>query len=39
MGGGEANVVYSESIPLTDFPLEEITLYNDGGILCLPGER
>lgn len=39
MDGGEANVVFSESIPFTDFPLEEFTLYNDGGILCLPGER
>lgn len=39
MDGGEANVVYAETIPFTDFPLEEITLYNDGGILCLPGER
>lgn len=39
IGGGEANVVFSEKIPFTDFPLEEIELYNDGGILCLPGER
>ena len=39
MDGCEANVVYSETIPFTDFPLEEFELYNDGGILCLPGER
>ena len=39
MDGGEANVVFSETIPFTDFPLEEFELYNDGGILCLPGER
>jgi hypothetical protein len=39
MDGCEANVVYSETIPFTDFPLEEIELCNDGGILCLPGER
>jgi len=39
MDDGEANVVFSQTIPFTDFPLDEITLYNDGGILCLPGER
>ena len=39
MNGGEANVVFYETIPFTDFPLEEIALSNDGGILCLPGER
>ena len=32
-------MVFSETIPFTDFPLEEFELYNDGGILCLPGER
>lgn len=39
MDGEEAKVVYSEQIPYTDFPLAKITLYLDGGILCLPGER
>ena len=37
MDGGEAKVVFARTIPFTDFPLELIELYNDGGILCLPG--
>jgi hypothetical protein len=39
MNGEKEKVVYSQQIPYTDFPLETIRLYNDGGILCLPGER
>lgn len=39
MNGGAAKTVFFETIPFTDFPLDEITLYLDGGILCLPGER
>jgi len=39
MNGEKAKAVYSQTIPYTDFPLAEITLYNDGGVLCLPGER
>ena len=37
--GEKENVVYTQQIGYTDFPLDTITLYNDGGILCLPGER
>jgi len=39
IGGEKENVVYIQQIPYTDFPLDTITLYNDAGILCLPGER
>jgi hypothetical protein len=39
IGGEKENVVYTQQIEYTDFPLDTITLYNDGGILCLPGER
>ena len=39
MNGGKAKTVFFTPIPFTDFPLETITLYNVGGILCLPGER
>ena len=39
LGGEKENVVYTQQIEYTDFPLAAITLYNDGGILCLPGER
>ena len=39
IGGEKENVVYTQQIEYTDFPLAAITLYNDGGILCLPGER
>ena len=39
MSGKAEKTVYTQQIPYTDFPLETISLYNDGGILCLPGER
>lgn len=39
IGGEKENVVYTQQIPYTDFLLDTITLYNDAGILCLPGER
>ena len=39
IGGEKENVVYTQQIEYTDFPLDTITLYNDAGILCLPGER
>ncbi len=39
VGGEKENVVYTQQIEYTDFPLDTVTLYNDGGILCLPGER
>lgn len=39
MNGEAEQVVYSQQIQHTDFPLATINLYLDGGILCLPGER
>jgi len=33
------DVFLTENIIYTDFPLEEITLYLENGILCLPSER
>ncbi|CAN5535536.1 hypothetical protein BH11PLA2_BH11PLA2_16190 [soil metagenome] len=39
IGGEKEIVVYTQRIEYTDFPLAAITLYNDGGILCLTGER
>ena len=39
LNGEKEMTVYSQTIPYTDFPPVEITLYNDGGVLCLPGER
>ena len=39
MDSDEAKTVYTQRIPYTDFPLQEITMYVDGGILLLPGER
>jgi hypothetical protein len=39
MNGETEQVVYSQQIPHTDFPLTTIDLYLAGGILCLPGER
>ena len=39
MSGEKEQIVYCQRIPYTDFPLETISLYDDDGILCLPGER
>ncbi len=35
---GNRNVVYSESIPFTDFPLAEVKLYFCNDVIMLPGE-
>jgi hypothetical protein len=36
--GCEPKVVYRKSIPFTDFPLPEITLWFTGGVILLPCE-
>ncbi|MCW0220354.1 MAG: hypothetical protein OJI67_18655 [Prosthecobacter sp.] len=35
---GDSNVVHSKAIELTDFPLDEITLYFAKGVIMLPRE-
>jgi hypothetical protein len=35
---GNGRIVYSQTIPYTDFPLDEITLYFADDIILLPGE-
>ena len=35
---GNGNAVFTKAIPLTDFPLEEITLYFTNGVILLPSE-
>lgn len=39
MHGREPQIVARQRIEYTDFPLAELTLYIDGGILLLPNER
>jgi hypothetical protein len=36
---GPDDVALSQEIEFTDFPLPEISLYLENGVLCLPGER
>lgn len=33
------DIFLTENIPYTDFPLPEIKLYLENGVLCLPSER
>lgn len=33
------DIFLTENIPYTDFPLKEIKLYLENGVLCLPSER
>jgi hypothetical protein len=35
---GTGNAVFTKAIPLTDFPLEEITLFFTNGAILLPSE-
>ena len=35
---GDGNVVATQDIPFTDFPLEEITLFLQNGVILLPSE-
>jgi hypothetical protein len=36
---GNGNVVFTKRIPFTDFPLAEIKLYFEGGVILLPSEH
>ena len=36
---GNSNRVYSKRTEFTDFPLDEVTLWSEGGTLYLPSER
>lgn len=35
---GDDNILYNQSIPFTDFPLEEMKLYLCNGVCMLPSE-
>ena len=36
---GDGNIVFTKRIDFTDFPLAEIRLYFEGGVVLLPSER
>lgn len=36
---GDGKTIARQSIPYTDFPLPEITLYYENNTICLPSER
>lgn len=36
---GNDNIIITQRIPFTDFPLKEIKFYYENGILMLPSER
>jgi hypothetical protein len=36
---GNDNIVYTQHIPFTDFPLEEISFYFENNVIYLPSER
>jgi hypothetical protein len=36
---GNDNAVYSEHITFTDFPLDEVAIWFENGVICLPSER
>ncbi|MCK1671078.1 DUF6876 family protein [Bradyrhizobium sp. 150] len=36
---GNYNVVYSETIDFTDFPLDHVELWFENGVIMLPSER
>ena len=38
-GDGDGNTVYSKCIEFTDFPLEAVTFYCEGGTILLPSEH
>lgn len=39
MDDGNGNVIHDQVIPYTDFPLAEVRLYFENGVLLLPSER
>lgn len=39
IGGAPARTVFEQAIEWTDFPEGTVTLYLEGGVLMLPGER
>ena len=38
-GDGNGNTVYSKRIPFTDFPLDTVKLFCEGGTILLPSEH
>ena len=36
---GNDNILYSQDIEITDFPLDEIYMFYENDVLCLPSER
>ncbi len=38
-GDGNGNTVYSKRIPFTDFPLDTVRLFCEGGTILLPSEH
>jgi hypothetical protein len=38
-GNGNGNTVFNKRIEFTDFPLETVTLYCEGGTILLPSEH
>ena len=36
---GNSNIVYTQKIPFTDFPLDEIEIWNTNGVILLPSEN
>ena len=38
-GDGNDNVVYTQEIPFTDFPLDEVTLWFANNVIYLPSEH
>ena len=37
-GDGNRNIVFNKSIPFTDFPLDEISIYYTNNVILLPSE-
>lgn len=37
-GDGDRNIVFNKSIPFTDFPMEDISIYYTNNVILLPSE-